>query len=206
LQIKDLTSDRGYVIGSDSNNFVVGNTYPVLGTTNSNGVISFTTGANTQFVFVYFVSNGNALEYYNGYKANFLLYKNSIPINAFDTIKKSYLPTDLSYKADLLTYYKAYNLLTAYNYQIINASCDTGGLVINPANAKSMTIDVLPNTTYFMQLPLTSDRTFVLSSNSVFNGGSTYPLLSYTSLGNIKYHLRPMLIPNKYLSITTVHW
>lgn len=72
--------------------------------------------------------------------------------------KKSYLPTDISYKADLLNYYSVYNLLNEYNYQMINGACDVTGLVTIPDTGKSIIIDVMPNTTYFIQLPLASNR------------------------------------------------
>lgn len=185
LQIKDITIDRGAVVESENNSFTVGSTYTLIkNELPTNNLISFTTGKNANWICVYFISNGNSIEYYNKYKSNFLLYKNEIPTNTFDTIKKSYLPTDISYKADLLNYYSVYNLLNEYNYQMINGACDVTGLVTIPDTGKSIIIDVMPNTTYFIQLPLASNRNFILSSSDKFEHNKKYSILKATSLNN----------------------
>lgn len=186
LQIKDITIDRGAVVESENNSFTVGSTYTLIKNKQpTNNLISFTTGKNANWICVYFISNNaNSIEYYNKYKSNFLLYKNEIPTNTFDTIKKSYLPPDISYKADLLNYYSVYNLLNEYNYQMINGVCDVTGLVTIPDTGKSIIIDVLPNTTYFIQLPLASNRNFILSSSDKFEHNKKYSILEVTSLNN----------------------
>lgn len=182
LKTKSVVMNRGNIVGSANNDFITGSTKTVLGYDQlSNGVITFTTNTTTNYVFIYCISNGQELGYYENLKSDFMLFKNIVPNNQNDSINKAYLPIDTLYGDEVLN---NYNLLSIFSYQIINASCNFEGKVKMPDARKSIIIEVEPNKKYYIQLPSSSDRHFVLSSTNTFIKDTTYPILTTNTHDN----------------------
>lgn len=182
LKTKSVVMNRGNIVGSANNDFITGSTKTVLGYNQlSNGVITFTTNTTTNYVFIYCISNGQELGYYENLKSDFMLFKNIVPNNQNDSINKAYLPIDTLYGDEVLN---NYNLLSIFSYQIINASCNFEGKVKMPDACKSIIIEVEPNKKYYIQLPSSSDRHFVLSSTNTFIKDTTYPILTTNTHDN----------------------
>lgn len=184
LKLNDIVGNRGVVISSSSDNFAVGETFQVLSSTALNkNIISFISNEDTNFVFIYFNNNASSLEYYNNMKSNLKLYKNEIPVNEDEYIKKENLPHDILYKsfgsvkAEYTDFFNFYNLLLN-NADIIKGNCYTNGVVEIPGSGTSLIASVSPDTEYYLKLPSISNRAYILSSNTIFEDGKTYEMIT----------------------------
>lgn len=186
--------DRGNVIGAVDNSFIVGSSYDILitgGLNTTSKVITFTTNSSTNWVMVYFSSEGLTIEYCESIKKEFKLFKNNVPISYRETIKKVHLPQDLAYKGEIspidTTFFTVYNLLYKFKHEFIDGHCNTNGLVTMPSESKSMIINVEPNMQYYLQLPMNSDRAFILSTVDGFESGKYYTNIEVVNSGSKIY-------------------
>lgn len=212
LKSKNITFNRANAIGSTKDDFNIDAKGTYLGTfSKKNGVIDLIIPKGISWICIY-VYNGTqyTLDYMESEKSNIYLFKDTIPLNEYDTVKKEFLPADILYEnknisefirnnsitPKMTSFFENFNLLEDSSlYELKDAICDITGKYTESNEGKVCIFRVNSNTKYFITLPSNSNRHLFLESADYFINEKKYNILNAENLSTI--------VSNKTYSFTT---
>lgn len=193
LKAKNIKFNRANVVGSNQDNFTINGNGTYLGSFPiKDGIIELTIPAGIDWICIYvYVGTQYTLDFIELEKYNIYLFKDTIPMNVYDTIKKEYLPVEILYKDEdisefirndslmprMASFFENFNLLDSSLYKLKDGTCDTTGRYTEGDTGKVCIFKVEANKKYFIKLPNNSNRGFFLESTDYFINGKVYDVL-----------------------------
>lgn len=211
LKAKNIKFNRANIVGSTQDNFEKNGTGTYLGEfTVKDGTITFATPTGISWVCVYaYTGSEYSIGYVETEKYNIYLYKDKIPQNEYDTIKKEYLPRDILYTGGniaeyvrsnsiepyMTSFFQNYNQLGGLISKFKNGSCSSTGEYMDDDQGKVLIFKVEGNKKYYIQLPKNSNRNFFIESSDDFINKNSYDIVTIETISDLS--------ANRIFSFTT---